>query len=108
MIEKISRVKEAKFYIEADLEWLNRKIEDERAKRFQEWVNGLDFGAPGNLKVDIAAYKAAMSPYFAPLLALRDKLQGELENIEITINETGVPTTEEVQKYLPAIEETKS
>ena len=100
MTVEIAKVKEAKFYIEADLEWLNRQINDERAQGFQEWADRLDHGVPKNLSADIAAYQAEMKPYFDPLLALRDKLQAELDGIEATISKTEIVVTEEVRRYL--------
>ena len=99
MIE-IAKAKEAKFYLEADLEWLNRQLDDERAKGFQEWVDKLDFGVPKNLAAEVAAYKEQMAPYFDPLLALRDKLQAESVAVDETIARTTIEVSDEVKKYV--------
>ena len=103
---EIARVKEAKFYIEADLKWLNMQLNDERAVDFQQWVDRLDFGVPKNLSKDIETYQAEMKPYFDGLITLRDKLQAELQGIDDTILKTQVEVTEEVKRYL-AREEVK-
>ena len=100
MTVEIRKVKEAKFYLSEDLRWLNKQINDERAQGFQAWVDRLDFGVPQNLKDDIAAYQKDMKPYFDGLIALRDKLQAELDGIDTTIAKTVITVTEEVQKYL--------
>ena len=63
MAVEISRVKEAKFYIEADLEWLNRQINDEKAQGFQEWIDRLDYGVPKILAAEIDAYKDKFQGY---------------------------------------------
>ena len=105
MTVEIRRVKEAKFYIEADLEWLERKLSDQRATDFQKWVDELDFGVPGNLEKEIADYQKEMKPYFDKLIQLRAKLRNELENIQGTIDRTKIETTEEVKRYLPKEEE---
>ena len=97
---EIAKVKEAKFYIEADLKWLNMQINDERAVGFQQWVDRLDFGVPKNLSKDIEAYQKEMKPYFDGLIQLRDKLQSELTGIDDTILKTQVEVTDEVKRYL--------
>ena len=100
MTVEIAKVREAEFYLKADLEWLNRQINDERAQGFQAWVDKLDFGCPKNLLADVTAYQAQYQGYLDGLKALRDKLQAELDGIEATISGTKVPVTEEVQRYL--------
>ena len=105
MTVEIAKVKDAKFYIEADLTWLNRQINDERAQGFQAWVDNLNHGVPKNLSADIAAYQNEMKPYFGPLLALRDKLKAELDGIDATIAKTEIVVTDEVRRYLPKDEE---
>ena len=107
MTVEIRRVKEAKFYIEADLEWLERKLSDQRATDFQKWVDELDFGVPGNLEKEIADYQKEMKPYFDKLIQLRAKLRNELENIQGTIDRTKIETTEEVKRYLQEEKETR-
>ena len=100
MTVEIRKAKEALFYLQADLKWLNAQINDERAQGFQAWVDKLDFGVPVNLKDDIAAYQKGMAPYFDPLLALRDKLQAEIEGLEKTIADTEITVTDEVKRYV--------
>ena len=100
MTVEIRKVKEAKFYIEADLEWLERKLSDQRATDFQKWVDELDFGVPGNLEKDIEAYQAEMKPYFAGLVQLREKLRNEINAVQETIDRTEIETSEEVKRYL--------
>ena len=100
MTVEIRKAKEALFYLQADLKWLNAQINDERAQGFQAWVDKLDFGVPVNLKDEIAAYQKGMAPYFDPLLALRDKLQAEIAGLEKTIADTEITVTDEVRRYV--------
>ena len=100
MTVEIRKAKEALFYLQADLKWLNAQINDERAKGFQAWVDKLDFGVPVNLKDEIATYQKNMKPYFDPLLALRDKLQAEIEGLEKTIARTEIEVSDEVKRYV--------
>lgn len=101
MTVEIQKVRDAQFYLEADLEWLNRKINDERAQGFRKWVDELNFGVPKNLSVAITNYQAEMKPYFDGLIAIRDKLQAEINGVETTIAKTAITVTAEVSKYLP-------
>ena len=105
MTVEIRRVREAKFYIEADLEWLERKLNDQRATDFQKWVDELDFGVPGNLQKDIEEYQAEMKPYFDKLIQLREKLRNEIDAVQATIDRTEIETSEEVKRYLSVEEE---
>ena len=105
MTVEIRRVKEAKFYIEADLEWLERQLNDERVKGFGEWMGNLTFGVPKSIAQEVEEYKASILLTLDGLRDIRDRLQAEKDDIENTIDLTRVAVSDEVKRYLPKEEE---
>ena len=102
---EIKKVKEALFYLKADLEWLNRKLNDQRARDFQAWVDELDYGVPRNIAKDVAEYQKEMKPYFAGLEKIKADLEAEIQAIETAISRAEIEVSERARAYLREEEE---